>query len=59
MQRPNSIVCFFLIYAETVIMKEKKGGSLSYDISYIILKRRSNTNQEGNNITNIYVTRGP
>jgi hypothetical protein len=59
MRRPSAIVCFFLIYAETVIIKKGKGGSPLYDISYIILKRRDNTNQEGNSITNEHVTRGP
>jgi hypothetical protein len=59
MRWPSAIVYFFLIYIETVIIKEKKGGNLSCDISYIILKRQDDTNQEGNNITNEYVTRGP
>jgi hypothetical protein len=59
MRRPNAIVCFFLICTETVIIKEGKNNSPSCDISYMILKRRDNTNQEGNNITNEYVTRGP
>jgi hypothetical protein len=59
MRRPSAIVCFFLIYAETVMIKEKKGNSPSYNIFYIILKRRDNTNQEGNSITNEHVTRGP
>jgi hypothetical protein len=38
MQQLNTIVCFFLIYAETVIIKERKSGSLLCDISYIIFK---------------------
>jgi hypothetical protein len=44
MQRPNAIACFFLIYTETVIIKEKKSGSPLYDISYIIFKHRDNAN---------------
>jgi hypothetical protein len=59
MQQPSMIVCFFLTYAETVIIKEKEGSSPSCDISYIILKHQDDTNQEGNNITNKHVTRGP
>jgi hypothetical protein len=59
MRQPSAIVFFFLICIETVIIKKKKGSSLLYDISYIILKRRDNTNQEGNSITNEHVTRGP
>jgi hypothetical protein len=59
MQRPSAIVCFFLIYTETVIIKKEESGSLLYNISYIILKRQDNINQEGNNITNEHVTRGP
>jgi hypothetical protein len=59
MRRPSIIVCFFLIYVEIVIIKKRKGGSPSYDISYMILKRRDNTNQEGNSITNKHITRGP
>jgi hypothetical protein len=58
-RRPSTIACFFLVCTETVIKKKKKGGSLSYDISYVILKHRDNTNREGNNITNTYITRGP
>jgi hypothetical protein len=58
-RQPNTIACFFLVYAETVIIKEKKGGGLSSNISCIILKRWDDINQEGNNITNVYVTRGP
>jgi hypothetical protein len=58
-QRPSAIACFFLVCAETVIMKERKGGSLSSNISYMILKYRDNTNQEGNSITNAHMTRGP
>jgi hypothetical protein len=41
------------------MIKKRKSGSFSCDISYIIFKRRDDTNQEGNNITNEYVTRGP
>jgi hypothetical protein len=41
------------------MMKKKKGGGFLYNISYIILKYRDNTNQEGNNITNKHVTKGP
>jgi hypothetical protein len=59
MRRPSTIVCFFLIYIETVIIKKRKGSSPSCDISYMILKRRDDTNQEGNSITNKHVTRGP
>jgi hypothetical protein len=59
MQQPSAIACFFLIYTETVIIKKKKGSSPLCNISYMILKRRDNTNQEGNNITNKHVTRGP
>jgi hypothetical protein len=59
MQQPSAIVCFFLICTKTVIIKKRKGGSLLCDISYVILKYRDNTNQEGNNITNEHVTRGP
>jgi hypothetical protein len=59
MRRLSAIVCFFLIYAETVIIKKRKSNSFLYDISYIILKRQDNTNQEGNSITNEHVTRGP
>jgi hypothetical protein len=58
MQRLNAIVCFFLVYAETVIIKKRKGGSPSCDISYVILKRWGDTNWEGNNITNTHMTRG-
>jgi hypothetical protein len=58
-QRPSAIACFFLVCAETVIIKEKKGGIFSYNISYIILKHRDDTNREGNSITNAHVTRGP
>jgi hypothetical protein len=38
-----------------------KKGKLwfSSDISYVILKRRDDTNREGNSITNAHVTRGP
>jgi hypothetical protein len=59
MRRPSAITCFFLIYAEIVIIKKRKNGSLLYDISYMILKRRDNANQEGNSVTNEHVTRGP
>jgi hypothetical protein len=59
MQRPSTIACFFLICAETVMIKEGKGGSFLYDISYVILKCRDNANQEGNSVTNEHVTRGP
>jgi hypothetical protein len=39
---------------------KKKGGLRGFnDISYLIFKRRDNANQEGNNITNTHVTRGP
>jgi hypothetical protein len=58
MRRLNAIVCFFLIYAETVMIKKRKGSSLSCDISYVILKYRGDTNREGNSITNAHVTRG-
>jgi hypothetical protein len=59
MRQPSAIVCFFLIYAETVIIKEGKGGGFSCNISYIILKRWDNANQEGNSVTNVHITRGP
>jgi hypothetical protein len=59
MRRPNAIACFFLVYAETVIIKERKSGALLCDISYVILKRRDNANREGNSITNAHVTQGP
>jgi hypothetical protein len=38
--------------------KEKRPWFLD-DISYIVLKRRDNTNRGGNSITNAYMTRGP
>jgi hypothetical protein len=44
MQRPNIIVCFFLIYAKIVIIKIKKSNVFLYDISYIIFKRQDNAN---------------
>jgi hypothetical protein len=59
MRRPSTIACFFLIYAKTVIIKKKKSGGPSCDISYMIFKRRDDANQEGNSITNEHVTRGP
>jgi hypothetical protein len=59
MQQPNAIICFFLIYAEIIIIKKGEGGSPLCDISYIIFKRRDNANQEGNSVTNEHVTRGP
>jgi hypothetical protein len=58
-QRLNAIVCFFLIYAKMVIIKKRKSGSSLCDISYMILKRRGDTNREGNSVTNAHVTRGP
>jgi hypothetical protein len=59
MRRLNAIACFFLVYAEIVIIRKRKGGTPACDISYIIFKRRDNANREGNSITNAYVTQGP
>jgi hypothetical protein len=39
--------------------KKERRSRLSSDISYMILKRRDDTNREGNSITNAHVTRGP
>jgi hypothetical protein len=58
-RQPSAIVCFFLICAETIMIKKGKSGGPLCDISYIILKRWDDTNQEGNSITNEHVTRGP
>jgi hypothetical protein len=58
-RQPSAIVCFFLVYIETVIIKEKKSSSPSNDISCIIFKRRDDANREGNSVTNAHVTRGP
>jgi hypothetical protein len=38
--------------------KERNFWLLS-EISYIVLKRRDDANQEGNSVTNAHVTRGP
>jgi hypothetical protein len=46
------------LYSGSIIEKKRKLW-FSSDISYIVLKRRDNTNREGNNITNIHMTRGP
>jgi hypothetical protein len=59
MRRPSAIVCFFLVYAETVMIKKREGGGPLCNISYMILKRRDDANQEGNSVTNEHVTRGP
>jgi hypothetical protein len=59
MRRLSAIVCFFFVYAETGILKEREDDSLLCDISYVILKRRGDANRKGNSVTNAYVTRGP
>jgi hypothetical protein len=41
------------------MIKKKKSGSPSSDISYVIFKRRDDANREGNSVTNAHVTRGP
>jgi hypothetical protein len=41
------------------IIRKREGRSFWANISYIILKRRDDTNREGNNVTNAYITRGP
>jgi hypothetical protein len=38
--------------------KEKRLWGLN-DISYMIFKCRGDTNREGNNVTNMHMTRGP
>jgi hypothetical protein len=39
--------------------KKERNFWFSSEISYVVFKRRDNANREGNNVTNVYVTRGP
>jgi hypothetical protein len=59
MRQPNTIACFFFVYTETGILKERKNDSPLCDISYMILKRWGDANRKGNSVTNAHVTRGP
>jgi hypothetical protein len=57
-QNKRKFFFLFLIYNKGYV-SEKKEIDFLINISYMIFKRRDNTNREGNSIINVYITRGP